>query len=173
MDNENYKQFNNCKEGYYNNAIRLHDKHTIFSDCIWCQSRFSSSIQHIEKLKYFSVLFRVGYTAGGNWGDMGYNSLNMIDNKIMQIPSSILVKNKLIQEIRDYLTLNPIEPIEYKKYCHQEPLLYEEINKWEINDLTFYFKSDVLHIIYSNGGYGPCHIIADIPLPKLQSFLKL
>jgi len=42
-----------------------------------------------------------------------------------------------------------------------------------LNDLTFYFKNDTLQIIFNNDVYGLANQTLDIPLPKLQDYLKL
>jgi hypothetical protein len=168
MQNEDYKNFRKCEEGDYDHLIAAHNQHATNLECNWCQSEFYSSVMNIEQSSYLSILMTVSYTAGGNWAHVGYNSLNFKNNKIITIPTSLSVKNKLIEEIKDYLLNNPLIDIDGDKY----PII-NEIQKWNIDDLTFYFKNDTLRIVFVNGAHGLWNQTFDIPLPKLQQYLNL
>ena len=168
MDNQDYKSFRKCEEGDYNHITSLHLQHVTNDGCDWCQSEFYSSVTSIEQSNYISILFSVLYTAGGNWGNKGYNSLNLKNNKIITIPNNLNVKKKLIEEVKDYLIYNPFNDTDGKKY----PIL-DEIQKWGIEDLTFYFKNNTLRLIFVNGAHGVWNQTFDIPLPKMQQYLNL
>jgi hypothetical protein len=169
MNNEDYKSFRKCDEGDYNHSKPEHNQHVIYDECSWCQSSFFSDVMNIEQSKYVSILMEVGYQMGGNWSHQGYNSVNFKNNEIIKIPSNPSVKNKLVEEIKEYLIKNPmIDEETGNKY----PIL-NEIMPWSIDDLTFYFKNDTLRLIFSNGAHGNSHQILDIPLPKLQQHLNL
>ncbi|MDC1403624.1 hypothetical protein N8328_04390 [Crocinitomicaceae bacterium] len=168
MQNGDYKNFRKCEEGDYNHLIAEHGQHVLQSDCDWCQSEFYSSVENIEQSNYLSILMRVDYEAGGNWRHSGYNSLNFKNNKIITIPNSLSVKNKLIEEIKDYLLNNPLIDIDGNKY----PII-NEIQQWNIDDLTFYFKNDSLRLVFVNDAHGVWNQTFDVQLPKLQQYLKL
>jgi hypothetical protein len=161
MQNEDYKNFRKCEEGDYDHRHRS-------ADCTWCQSEFYSIVKNIEQNNYLSILMVVEYTAGGNWGHVGYNSLNFKNDKIITIPNSESIKNKLIEEIKDHLLYYPLIDIDGNKY----PIL-NEIAKWNIDDLTFYFKNDSLRLVFVNGAHGVWNQTFDIPLPKLQKYISL
>ena len=99
---------------------------------------------------------------------VGYNSLNFKNNKIITIPNSLSVKNKLIEEIKDYLLNNPLIDRDGNKY----PII-NEIQQWNIDDLTFYFKNDSLRLVFVNEAHGVWNQTFDVQLPKLQQYLKL
>ncbi len=169
MNNEDYKNFRKCDEGDYNHSVPEHNQHVIYDECSWCQSSFFSDVINIEQNKYLSILMSVEYQAGGNWAHIGYNSVNFKNNEIITIPSNLSVKNKFVEEIKEYLIKNPmIDDETGNKY----PII-NEIMPWSIDDLTFYFKNDTLRLIFSNGAHGNSHQILDIPLPKLQQHLNL
>ena len=114
----------------------------------------------------------VFYFPGGtaNWGHTGFNSLNIKGDKTIIIPNNKKVKEMLISEINDYKNKTPkIEPDCGRVY----QLLSNEILKWNITDLSFYFKNDTLRLIFNNSEHGVCNKNYDIPLPQLQNFLKL
>ena len=159
MANQNYKDYRNCGLGDYD-----HKK----DNCAWCIDEFDSYLSNIENDKYLSILFRVGFSAGGNWGHTGYNSINLKDGKIITIPNEINVKKKLMEEISDYFRDNPLVDIEGNPY----PII-NEIKNWTISDLTFYFKENKLRLIFVNGAHGLWNQTVDVELPKLQGFLNL
>lgn len=167
MSNENYKNFRKCIKGSYNNQKSLHDLHVTNQDCEWCKSEFYSEVLLIEQKKYFSLLMQVEYTAGGNWGSIGFNSLILKDGKEITIPNNESVKKALMEDIKVYQSKNKFVDRDGNNYS-----LVSEINKWTIDDLTFYFKNDSLMLIF-NGGYNVQNENFDIPLPKLQLFLSI
>lgn len=168
MQNENYKMFRKCKEGVYNNSFPEHSKHILNDECEWCQSEFISDVANLEQGKYFSLLMSVSYTAGGNWAHLGYNSLNLKDNKMITIPNNQATKNKLLYEIDSHLLKQPL----IDQYGKSYPIL-SEIENWDVNDLTFYFKNDTLRLIFVNGANGIENQTFDVSLPKLQNYLNL
>lgn len=167
MSNENYKNFRKCKQGSYNNQKSLHDLHVTNQDCEWCKSEFYSEVLVIEQKKYLSILMQVEYTSGGNWGSVGYNSLLLKNDEVITIPNNESVKKTLIEDIKEYQSKNKLVDIDGNNYS-----LFNEINNWDIDDLTFYFKNDSLMLIF-NGGYYVQNQNFDIPLPKLQLLLTL
>ncbi len=168
MQNEDYKAFRSCKEGDYNHTTALHDKHAASPDCDWCQSLFHSTIEYVEQGRYFSVLMAVGYSAGGNWGHLGYNAITFKEGQVISIPTNPSVKSLLLAEIKEYLTKSPMIDRDGNPY----PIL-KEIEKWDLSDLTFYFKNDTMHLIFNNGAYGIWNQTFDMPLPLLQRSLNL
>ncbi len=168
MQNQDYKSFRSCEEGDYNHTTPLHDLHVTSDGCDWCESEFYSDIKHIEQSTYLSIVMSVQYIWGGNGAHNGYNSLNIKDNKLVTIPSNETVKNILVEEIEAHLLVEPLIDLNGNPY----PIL-DEIKAWDIDDLTFYFKSNTLRIIYNNGAYGHWNQTFDIPLPRLQKYLNL
>jgi hypothetical protein len=169
MSNVDYKSFRSCEEGDYNHLVAKHSQHVLNNECSWCQSEFSSSLEHIEQGKYLSVLMLVSYSAGGNWVHLGHNSfnLNLKNNEVITIPSNSSVKNKLIEEIKVHLIKTPMIDSQGLKY----PIL-NQIQKWNVDDLSFYFKNDSLRLIFTNEENGLFNQTLDIPLPKLQQYLN-
>ena len=173
MQNRDYKKFRNCERGDYNHTEASHEQHIIISHESWLQghsmqSEFFATIEHIEHYKYFSLLMRVQYEAGGNWAHAGYNSLNLNNDEKIIIPTNPLVKKMLLSEINEFLIKNPFTDESGGNY----PLV-NEIQNWNIDDLTFYFKNDSLRLIFVNGDHGVFNQTFDIPLPKLQQYLNL
>ncbi len=168
MQNENYKMFRACKEGDYNNSFSEHSNHVINNECDWCQSEFVSNVANLEQGKYFSLLMEVSYTAGGNWAHLGYNTLNLKDGKLITIPNDQSAKKMLLNEIKSHLLKEPLIDGYGKSYP-----IYGEIEKWAIDDLSFYFKNDSLRIIFVNGAHGIENQIFDISLPEFQTYLNL
>ena len=162
MQNQSYKKFKECGNDYY------YDKRTELN----FQSEFNSKILNIEHGRYLSILMEVFYYPGGgaNWGHKGLNSLNIKGDKIIIIPNNKKVKEMLISEINDYQKKTPM--IE-SSYCGGVYQLSNQLIKWDITDLSFYFKNDTLRLIFNNGEHGLCNKNYDIPLPQLQNFLKL
>jgi hypothetical protein len=170
MNGQDYKQFRNCPEGDYNHKEAAFEGHVLNDVCDWCQSEFDSYLIYIDANRYLSVHYEVLYTAGGNWGHLGYNSFNYdLRNKcVVTIPSSPVVKNILIAELVNHFNVTPI--------LDQNSLPYpvvDEILKCDISDLTFYFKENNLRLVFSNEESGVWHQNIDIPLPKLQRYLKM
>jgi hypothetical protein len=164
MQNENYKEYRKCEEGDY---VKSKD------DCDWCVHNFNSSIKYFEAKKYLSILMEVQFTAGGNWGNRGFNSLILRNNSVITIPSNQNVKNQLISEIKNHLVKNPLlitDPMSNQKT--EYPIL-KEIEQWNVDDLTFYFKNDELRLIFNSGEHGNGNMNFDIALPQLQKFLNL
>lgn len=163
MQNNDYKHFRDCEIGDYDHLDER-------KECAWCASDFSSSILKIEQGKYLSILMVVRYQAGGNWGNTGYNSLNFLGEKKIEIPTDQNVKKMLIKEIEEYLSQNPMVGIDAEGIKY--PII-NEIQQWNIDDLTFYFKEDVLRLIFNNGAHGVWNQTFDFPLPRLQKYLNL
>ena len=159
MQNNDYKQYRKCEEGYYDNTNK---------SCDWCYERFHSQILSIETDNYISILMQVEFEAGGNWSNRGYNSLLLKNNKVITIPSNQNTKNILISDIKKHLLKNPFIDNDNREY----PIL-SEIQKWNIDDLTFYFKNNELRLIFNNGEHGYLNMDFDIALPQLQKMLNL
>ena len=174
MQNTDYKKFRNCEQGDYNHLEASHDQHITMSVDSWLegddypQSEFFSDIEYIEHKKYFSLLMRVHYEGGGNWVHIGYNSLNLENGNKIIIPTNPLVKKMMLSEIHEFLIKNPFADPDGRNY----PIV-DEIQNWNINDLTFYFKNDTLRLIFVNGAHGLFNQTFDVPLPKLQQYLNL
>ena len=163
MSGIDYKEFRNCDKGWYNGPLHSDGGSGV-------PQHFESYIEHLEQGKYLSILMRVNYLTGGNWGYGGYNSynLNLENNLVVTIPNNSSVKNLLIEEINQYLIKSPMIDSEGNRY----PIM-SEIKRWEIDDLTFFFKNGNLRLIYQNADYGVWTQILDLPLPKLQKYLNL
>jgi hypothetical protein len=159
MSNRNYKDYRNCSSGDYDHKN---------DPCGWCTNDFQAFLSRIENDKYFSILFQVSFSAGGNWGHTGYNSLNLKDGKIITIPNDLNVKKKFMEEISEYFKFNPLVDIEGRQY----PII-DEIKNWMMTDLTFYFKENKLRLIFVNGAHGLWNQTIDIELPRLQDYLNL
>ena len=159
MQNIDYKQYRKCEEGEYDNSNK---------NCDWCYNRFYSQILSIETDNYISILMQVEFEAGGNWSNRGYNSLLLKNNKVITIPSNQNTKNILISDIKKHLLKNPFIDNDNREY----PIL-SEIQKWNIDDLTFYFKNNELRLIFNNGEHGYLNMDFDIALPQLQKMLNL
>ena len=159
MQGFNYKDYRKCELGEYEKSNET---------CDWCYNRFNSEIKSIETENYLSILMKVQFEAGGNWGHRGYNSLILKNNMVITIPSNLSTKNMLISEIKNHLIKNPFLDNENREY----PIL-SEIQKWNIDDLTFYFKNNELRLIFNNGEHGNNNMDIDIALPQLQKLLNL
>jgi hypothetical protein len=168
MQNEDYKNFRRCEEGDYNHSTQLHDKHVTTQGCEWCQSDFYSQVFHIEQKNYLSIVMSVGYSAGGNWGHIGYNALNMKGNEVVTIPDNQTVRDIMLNEIEASLLKQPLIDLDGNPY----PIL-NEIRSWDIGDLTFYFKDNTLRLIFNNGALGIYNQDFDVALPRLQRHLKM
>jgi hypothetical protein len=87
---------------------------------------------------------------------------------MITIPNNQVTKNKLLYEIDSHLLKQPL----IDQYGKSYPIL-SEIENWDVNDLTFYFKNDTLRLIFVNGANGIENQTFDISLPKLQNYLNL
>ena len=159
MRDNDYKKYRKCEEWYYNESNKI---------CDWCYENFYAYIKNIEIDNYVSILMLVEFEAGGNWSHRGYNSLLLKNNKVITIPSNQNTKNILISDIKKHLLKNPFINNDNREY----PIL-SEIQKWNIDDLTFYFKNNELRLIFNNGEHGNNNMDFDIALPQLQKMLNL
>lgn len=168
MNDTDCSQFKNeldCNEEFKSWEVRVCDAPITY----W------SYMDKVEHKKYLSLVNQITIGACGTTAPaVGYLSFNMrmSDLTIIEFVETKHGKEKLIQDVTNYYINMPFDNDFYEGENYKYDVV-TAIRKWKIDDLSFYFKNNKLHLIFSDNGAAVQNKIHEIPLPIFQDFLNL
>lgn len=137
-------------------------------------------IESINAKKYFSILQWSAFEfCGATVAQNGFSSFNFDNSKGEEIviPESVSNKNVLSDEIKKYFKVLKIKEPIHETSSGIEPIRYDQvlsrIIRVPMNDLTFFFKEDVLHLKFYDYEDSWTYRTYEIPLPIFQVALGL
>ena len=140
----------------------------------------SNDIESLNTKKYFSVLqmSQLEY-CGSNWAARGYSSytFNLNTGEEIIIQNNQTNKQIIRQEIKNHFEklekTDPYFETQFGKETIDYDSILEEIMKFSITNLTFFFKDEELSLAYYYYRDSRSNRKLIIPLPQLQKSLSL
>lgn len=139
-----------------------------------------NNIDYVNTKKYFSILQSSQLEfCGATWAFRGYTSFNYDLSKGQEINVDVAIayRDVMRSDLKKYLSSMKIKEPIHETIDGMKTIDYEEIEDeimdFEISDLTFYFKEDVLTLAFYKYEDSWTNRLYEIPLPNLQRSLNL